>query len=78
MTEVQRATIKATIGALRYAAGLAFCWREELAADLYDTARELEGDLARDSVDGLADCCPVCQEVICDGGCPLEDLRAGL
>lgn len=40
-------------------------------------------DMLRDAADGAEKawdgaCCPVCQEVWCDDGCPLEDVRATL
>lgn len=40
-------------------------------------------DILREAADGAEKawddlCCPVCQEVECDAGCPLEDLRAEL
>jgi hypothetical protein len=78
MTDVQAATLKAAAGALRYAAGFMFSYSEDVAAGFYDTANGLERDLERGDVGVLADCCPVCEEVECDGGCPLEDLRAEL
>jgi hypothetical protein len=40
-------------------------------------------DMLREAADGAekdwdGSCCPVCQEVWCDGGCPLETVRANL
>ncbi|MCW7941670.1 hypothetical protein AAW14_06400 [Streptomyces hygroscopicus] len=38
-----------------------------------DMLREAADDAERDWDGG---CCPVCQETWCDGGCPLEEVRA--
>lgn len=57
-----------------------------VAATLRNAAEWFSGD-ARDTMREAADgvgsnwddaCCPVCEEVTCDKGCPLEGLRAGL
>jgi hypothetical protein len=40
-----------------------------------DELSSLADDVERDW-DGV--CCPVCEEVTCDEGCPLEDVRAKL
>jgi hypothetical protein len=60
--------VRATAAALRTAS----CW-------LPDEFRDLLREAADGAEHGWGDaCCPVCQEVECDAGCPLEDLRAGL
>lgn len=38
-------------------------------------------DMLREAADGAernwdGGCCPICEETWCDGGCPLEDVRA--
>lgn len=73
MNENDAATIAATIGALEYAASLASAHdQEELARQLYD-ARDGTKWFALHGDNG---CCPVCEEVDCDEGCPLEPLRS--
>lgn len=56
------------------------------AAALRTAAEWFSGD-DRDTMRGVADdterawdgaCCPVCEEVTCDEGCPLEHVRAAL
>lgn len=64
--------LDAIAATMRYAAGLAFYTDEELARDLYEQA-----DLVLNADDDwISACCPVCSEVVCDGGCPLEEWRS--
>lgn len=66
--KAEAALIKRTLAAAyRQQAG----WTDDSAAQ-----REFE-DLARgvEAVDGTEGCCPCCQEVTCDTGCPLEPVR---
>jgi hypothetical protein len=72
LTAEDRARIAATAATLRYAAPLIFDHDEDMANGLYEVAKSLE----RDDVD--PDdwwCCPVCEGVTCDEGCPLEPIR---
>jgi hypothetical protein len=39
---------------------------------------ELAQAVKRQSVDDLAWCCVVCEEVNCDSGCPMADMRSGI
>ncbi|WP_030757254.1 hypothetical protein [Streptomyces sp. NRRL F-5135] len=48
---------------------------EWFSGDDRDTMREVADQAERDR-DGI--CCPVCEEVDCDEGCPLEHVRAAL
>lgn len=58
-------------GALRYVAGLTHArGREDEAREWYEIAAEVEQHDYSDSW-----CCPLCEELTCDVGCPLEPLR---
>jgi hypothetical protein len=75
MTEDQQALVRATVSAtLQTVAewGLAFQSTPERPArdELRDIAEQVDR-LERDEV-----CCPLCEEVDCDEGCPLTPLRA--
>lgn len=63
MTERQDAVAKT----LRYVASVS---DEAQARWMYDLAEEVENSKPSDWW-----ACPVCEEVICDEGCPLEPLR---
>jgi hypothetical protein len=39
---------------------------------------DLAEEVATQSTDSLAMCCPVCEETTCDEGCPLAEVRARL
>lgn len=69
MTEQIPDVVRTIIKALRTAAG----W-------LPDEQRELLLEAATVAENGGWEdaCCPICQEVWCDTGCPLEDLRGDL
>lgn len=56
-----------------------------IAATLRTAAEQIQGDTDRITLREIAgtvesnwggDCCPLCQEVTCDDGCPLQDVRA--
>jgi hypothetical protein len=62
-----------------------------IRAAVADTLRTVAewGQMSREELRGVAEavdsmvveqglCCPVCQEVHCDEGCPLESVRRGL
>lgn len=69
MTEqIHVAIVAATAATLRQVAG----WGvgDDLEKDFY----ELATALGTWKSDGM--CCPMCQEVECDEGCPLEPVRA--
>lgn len=59
--------VKTTAATIRYLAG----WfdTEKERAHLLEIALEVE------ATEGHEACCPVCQEVTCDRGCPLEPFR---
>lgn len=38
-------------------------------------ARRTADEIGRYDFDEVGWCCPICQEVVCDGGCPLYWLR---
>jgi hypothetical protein len=67
---IDRAVIDAVARTLRYIS----CWADEdrAAPELI----ELAGIIEREYVGGDGGgCCPVCQEVTCDDGCPLKPVR---
>lgn len=68
--EAQRALALRTVAATLRT--VAWAEREDKPFRMYDTADEL--DRLADLNENL-DCCPVCEEVTCDEGCPLEAVR---
>lgn len=74
MTEEQKALIRATVSAtLRTIAewGMEFpSGRKSARDELFEIAQQVDG-LEPDEM-----CCPVCEEVTCDEGCPLAPVRA--
>lgn len=60
-------TVQTVVGTLRVLADQF----PQVRDDLLDTAEALERDW-----DGL--CCPLCEEVTCDTGCPLVEVRRGV
>lgn len=69
VTAAERATcvaVAATLRQVAWAAGSDGEWFHEVADEVE------RGDV----VEWI--CCPLCQEVMCDGGCPLAVLRAGV
>lgn len=72
--EIGTPAIAAAVGgALRYVAGLTHArGREDEAREWYEIAAEVEQHDYSDSW-----CCPLCEEMTCDNGCPLEPLRRG-
>jgi hypothetical protein len=59
--EVIRATTAKTIR-------LVASWGQVPQADIYAVAEQVEAGW-------LEACCPVCEEVVCDEGCPLASVR---
>jgi hypothetical protein len=49
--------------------------RERSIAEYRDHWIEVAGELKRLPIENFDDCCPVCQEVTCDSGCPLATIR---
>lgn len=73
MTAEDCIAIKATAATLRAVAG----WGLEWPPGGHAAARDELCQIAS-AVEGLDDddvCCPVCEEVRCDEGCPLEGIR---
>lgn len=68
---VDKLRIETTAATLRYSAGIMFSLDEKMAKALYGVAEELER--VEDVTAWI--CCPVCEEVICDGGCPLASIK---
>jgi hypothetical protein len=64
----------AVAATLRYLAG-----QPTTDSDLRDWMAETAAQVAVLTADQLrASTCPVCEEMTCDGGCPLEGIRAGV
>jgi hypothetical protein len=61
------------VSTLRWAAEFVSYRDAQTATDLTDAADQLEHALK--FPDGLDMCCPVCEEMRCDEGCPVLPLR---
>jgi hypothetical protein len=72
--EAARIRLDAVAKTLRYAAELAGCADHQVAEGLIEAAADVEQCLThRERLTGMA--CPVCEELTCDGGCPLASMR---
>jgi hypothetical protein len=67
-------TIAAVAATLRYLAGT-----PSIDNDFRDWMAETAATVAHLTADQIrASTCPVCEEMTCDGGCPLAGIRAGV
>jgi hypothetical protein len=69
---VSNERVAAIVATLRQVAGWGDVPPEDLV-DLADVVEQQDWAAGGDDLGGL--CCPMCQEVACDAGCPLEPER---
>lgn len=58
-------------GTLRQMSG----WGDQTPADMQQLAKEIESWAKNENGKWDDLCCPMCQEITCDSGCALEELR---
>jgi hypothetical protein len=70
--ELIQLIVKTTVNTLRQVA-----WVQNMDYGSVSLS-EMADDVEQATIDSLSEICPLCEEVVCDGGCPLEPVRKEL